>query len=143
MYNLSHHSSLHIYVCSIRSSSSLTSLQLVQIPAAYRHIALILIHAARKALDVLRTGARLLLLLLLLLSSTSIPTLCVVESTIHWLRISVLRRLLILVLCCWCSFRSCGGAAAAEEPSDGVANGRADCDTTRQKQSSLVTYKPN
>ena len=84
---------------SVLSSSRLTSLQLIQIPPADRHVALILVHAPREALDILRTRTRLLLLLL---GSTSITSLRIVETVVHRLRIGVLSRLLVLVLCCWC-----------------------------------------
>lgn len=100
---------------SVRLSSRLASLQLIQIPAANRHVALILIHAPREALDILRAGASLLLLLLLL-GSVSISSLSVVEPVVHRLRIRVLCWLLVLVLC------RRRRAAAAEEATDSVAD---------------------
>jgi O-antigen ligase len=100
---------------SVRFSSRLASLQLIQIPAANRHVALILIHAPREALDVLRTGASLLLLLLLL-GGVSISSLSIVEPVVHRLRIRVLCWLLVLVLC------RRRRAAAAEEATDSVAD---------------------
>ena len=110
---------------SVLSSSRLTSLQLIQIPPADRHVALILVHAPREALDILRTRTRLLLLLL---GSTSITSLRIVETVVHRLRIGVLCRLLVLVLCCWCLWLSRG--TATEPAADGVANRRPNCYTT-------------
>jgi hypothetical protein len=110
---------------SVLSSSRLTSLQLIQIPPADRHVALILVHAPREALDILRTWTRLLLLLL---GSTSITSLRIVETVVHRLRIGVLCRLLVLVLCCWCLWLSRG--TATEPAADGVADRRPNCYTT-------------
>ena len=106
------------------SSSRLTSLQLIQIPPADRHVALILVHAPREALDILRTRTRLLLLLL---GSTSITSLRIVETVVHRLRIGVLCRLLVLVLCCWCLWLSRG--TATEPAADGMADRRPNCYT--------------
>src|SRR2546423_1420673 len=96
---------------SLRLSSGLASLQLVQIPAANRHVALVLIHAPCKALDVLRTGARLLLG-----GSTPISSLCVVQAVVH--------RLCIRVRCCWLLglVLRWRGRAAAEQAADSVAD---------------------
>jgi hypothetical protein len=109
---------------SVLSSSRLTSLQLIQIPPADRHVALILVHAPREALDILRTRTRLLLLLL---GSTSITSLRIVETVVHRLRIGVLCRLLVLVLCCWCLWLSRG--TATEPAANGVADRRPNCYT--------------
>ena len=121
---------------SVRSRSRLTSLQLIQIPPTHRHVALILIHAACKALDILRTGPRVLLLSLLLLSRNSISSLHVVEAVVvHRLGIRVLRRLLVLVLRrFWLRRR----AAAAEPAADGMADGRSDRNTAAKPQKVMV-----
>jgi hypothetical protein len=110
---------------SVLSSSRLTSLQLVQIPPADRHVALILVHAPREALDILCTWTRLLLLLL---GSTSITSLRIVEAVVHRLRIGVLCRLLVLVLCRWCLWLS--RRTATEPAANGVADRRPNCYTT-------------
>ena len=110
-------SNIHRRIRLVLSSSHLTSLQLIQIPPANRHVALILVHAQREALDILRTRT---CLLLLLLGSASITSLRIVETVVHRLRIGVLCRLLVLVLCCWCLWLSRG--TATEPAADGVAD---------------------
>jgi hypothetical protein len=118
---------------SVRSSSRLTSLQLIQIPPTHRHVTLVLIHAACEALDILRTRARLLLLLLL--GRTSISSLRIVEPVIRRLRVRVLCWLLVLILCWLCR------RATAEPATDSMANGGSDCNTTIWQNQSVSSFR--
>jgi hypothetical protein len=115
---------------SIRSSSRLTSLQLIHIPPAHRHVALVFIHAPREALDILRTRPGLLLLL----SGTSISSLRIVEPVIRRLCVRVLCRLLVLVLCWLCR------RAATEPATDSMANRGSDCNTTIRQNPSVSNF---
>ena len=103
------HSSLLL----ISSSSLLTRLQLVEIVSANRHVALVLVHALREALDVLRTRSLRLALAL---------RLAVVEAVVHGLSVGVGGLLVLLLL-------GGRGRAPAEEAAEGVANGGSDCYT--------------
>lgn len=88
----------------VLGSSSLASLELVKVPAADGETALVLVHALAEVGDVGLTGARGL----------------VRGVGVRVLRLDLLR----LGLC-----RGRGRGAAAEEATDGVADGRTYCDT--------------
>ena len=91
----------------------LTSLQLLKIPPTNRHIAPVLVHTVRETLQINRTWlARL----------CARGRISVVRTRLCEIILSYSGRLRLL-LCC-------GAGTAAEEPTDGVADRGADCDTT-------------
>ena len=101
----------------VRPSRLLARLQLLQIPATDRHIALVLIHAAREALHV--RGTRTLALLRLRRARLTI----IIPLIRRWLRVGILGRLLLLS----------STTTAAEPAADGVSDRGTDCDSSVQR----------
>lgn len=96
----------------VRLSSSLASLQLIQVPSADAHVALVVVHALAEILHV--GGARRVF--------PRGRVLAGVETVVHGLGGGSIVLLGLLLS------RSAG--TAREESADGVADGRTDCDTT-------------